>query len=73
MFDACQLHCALTGVHNYVMRVRDHFKNIDEVIAMTKAATIQNKNRKKDFHDAGLPSPPDLVITRLETWLRAVL
>ena len=40
------------------MRVRAHFKNIDEVIATIKAATIENKDRKKDFHDAGLPSPP---------------
>ena len=37
----------------------------------TKAATIKNKDRKKYFHDAGLPSPPDPVITRWATWLRA--
>ena len=36
-----------------------HFKNINEVIATIKAATIKNYDRKKDFHDAGLPSPPD--------------
>ena len=42
------------------MHVRAHFKNIDEVIAMIKAATIKNK----DFLDAGLPSPPNPVITR---------
>ena len=45
-------------LHNCAMRVRAHFKNIDEVIA-----TIKNKDRKKDFHDAGLPSPPDPAIT----------
>ena len=44
------------------MRVRAHFKNIDKVIA-----TIKNKNRKKDFYNAGLPSPPDSVITRWAT------
>ena len=49
------------------------FKNIDEIIATIKAATIKNKDRKKDFHDAGLPSPPDPVITRWATWLRAAL
>ena len=53
--------------------VRAHFKNIDEVIATIKAATIKNKDRKKDFHDAGLPSPPDPVITRWATWLRPAL
>ena len=50
------------------MCVHAHFKNIDEIIA-----TIKNKDRKKDFHDAGLPSPPDPVITRWATWLRAAL
>ena len=55
------------------MRVRAHFKNIHEVIATIKAATIKNKDRKKDFHDAGLPSPPDPVIAKWATWLRAAL
>ena len=55
------------------MRAHVHFKNIDEVIATIKAATIRNKDRKKDFHDAGLPSPSDLVITKWATSLRASL
>ena len=55
------------------MRLRTHFKNIDEIIATIKAATIKNKDRKKDFHNAGLPSPPDPVITRWATLLRAAL
>ena len=53
--------------------MRARFKNIDEVIATIKAATIKNKDRKKDFHNAGLPSPPDPVITRWASWLRAAL
>ena len=65
--------CVAHLLHNCAMRVRAHFKNIDEVIATIKAATIKNKDRKKDFHDTGLPSPPDPVITRWATWLRAVL
>ena len=71
MHVTCVAH--LLGLHNCAMRVRAHFKNIDEVIATIKAATIKNKDRKKDFHDAGLPSPPDPVITRWATWLRAAL
>ena len=55
------------------MRVRAHLKNIDEVIATIKAATIKNKDHKKHFHDASLPSPSDPVLTRLATWLRAAL
>ena len=55
------------------MPVRAHFKNVDEAIATIKAATIRNKDRKKDFHDASLPSPPEPVITRWTTWLRSAL
>ena len=60
--------CVANLLHNCAMRVHAHFENIDEIIA-----TIKNKHRKKDFHDAGLPSPPDPVITRWATWLRAAL
>ena len=42
-------------------------------MATIKAATIKNKYRKKDSYDAGLPSPPDSIITRWATWLRASL
>ena len=65
--------CVAHLLHNCPMRVRAHFKNIYEVIATIKAATIKNKDRKKDFYDAGLPSPPGPLITRWATWLRAAL
>ena len=65
--------CVAHLLHNCAMHVSAHFKNVDEVIATIKAATIKNKDRKKDFHDAGLPSSPDPVITRWATWLRAAL
>ena len=60
-------------LRNCAMRVRAHFKNIDEVMATIKAATIKSKDHKKDFHDAGLLSFPDSVITRWAIWLRTVL
>ena len=56
--------CVAHLLHNCTMRVHAHFKNIDKIIATIKAETIKNKDRKKDFNDAGLPSPPDPVITR---------
>ena len=65
--------CIVHLLHNCAMRVRAHFKNIDKIIATIKAAIIKNKDRKKDFHNAGLPSPPDPVITRWATWLKVVL
>ena len=65
--------CVAHLLHNCAMRVRAHFKNIDKIMATIKAATIKNKDRKKDFYDAGLPSPSDPVITRWATWLRPAL
>ena len=65
------VNCLAHFLHNCAMRA--HFKNVDEVITTIKAATIKNKDRKKDFHDAGLPSPPDPVITRWATWHRAAV
>ena len=67
------VNCVTLLLHKWIMLVRAHFINIDKVIATIKAATIKNKNRKKDFHNAGLPSPSDRVITRWATLLTAVL
>ena len=60
-------------LHNCAMRVCAYFKNIDDIVATIKAATIKNKDRKNDFRKAGLPSPSEPVITRWATWLRAAL
>ena len=67
------VNCIAHVLHNCAKCLRAHFKNIDEVIATIKAATIKNKDHKKDFHDAGHLSPPDLVATIRATWLRAAL
>ena len=66
--------CVAHLLHNYAMHVRAHFKNIDEIIATIKAATIKNKDRKKDFHNAGLSSPErererDLISFKYRRWL----
>ena len=56
--------CVAHLLHDCAMRVRAHYKNIDEVIATIKAATMKNNDRKKDFQDDGLPFRPDPVIAR---------
>ena len=66
-------NCVAHLLHNCARRLRAHFKNIDELITTIKAAIIQNKGRKKEFHDASLPSPLGPVITRWATWYRAAL
>ena len=65
--------CVAHLLHDCAMRVRAHYKNIDEVIATIKAATMKNNDRKNDFQDAGLPFRPDPVIARWASWLRAAL
>ena len=40
--------CVALLLHNCAMGMRGYFKNIDEVVA-----TIKNKDRKNDFHEAG--------------------
>ena len=65
--------CVARLLHNCAMRARAFLNNIDDVVATIKAATIKNKDRKTDFREAGLPSPPVPVITQWTTWLRAAL
>ena len=67
------VNCVAHLLHNCAMLVHAHLKNIDEVIATIEAATIKNRDCKKDFHDAGLPSLPDPVIIRWVACLRAAL
>ena len=43
------VNCVAHLLHNCAMRVLAHFKNIDEVIAPIKAATIKNKIARKIF------------------------
>ena len=57
------VNCVAHLLHNCAIRVHAHFNNIDEVITTIKATTITNKYCNIDFHAAGLPSPPDPVIT----------
>ena len=59
------VNCVALLLHSCTKRA--HLKHIDEVVATIKAATIKDKDRKKDFHDSGMSSLPDHVITRWAT------
>ena len=65
--------CVAHLIHNCTMQVHAYFRNIEKVVATIKVATIKNKDCKNDFHEAGMPLPPDPVITRRATQLRAAL
>ena len=68
-----QVACIAYLLQNCAMRVRACLKDLDDVLATIKAATIKDKDRIKDFHEASQPSLPDPVTTRRATWLRAAL
>ena len=65
--------CIAHLLHNCAMRVRAFLKNVGVVVATKNAATIKNKDRKNDFCEAGLPSPPVTVIARWAASLKAAL
>ena len=65
MHVTCNAHL----LHNCTTRVCAFFKNIDNVVASIKAATIENEDRKNDFREAGLPLPPVPVSTRWQLGL----
>ena len=44
--------------------------DVDNLVARVKPATIENKSRQAQFKHIG--SPPEPVVTRLGTWLKAV-
>ena len=63
------LTCLAHLLHNCSEKVRSKFKDVDDLIATVKAATVKNKNRLHKFDEIG--SPPQLVLTRWGTWLEA--
>ena len=56
-------------MHNCAMRVRGSYPVVDNLIACVKAATVKNKTRLALFEAIG--KPPQPIITRWASWLRA--
>lgn len=61
--------CIAHLLHNCAERVRNSFPAIDALISTVKAATVRNKDRKELF--SGIGYPPEPIITRWATWLKA--
>jgi hypothetical protein len=53
------------------MKIRGFFKDVDDLIGTIKMATIKNKQRLSMFRKIGYP--PNVIITRWSSWLRAAL
>ena len=69
----CLLHVTCTAhlLHNSAEHIRAHFKAANNLISSIKAATIKNKDRCSLFTAAGFSAPPQPILTRWGTWLKA--
>ena len=65
--------CVSHLLHNAALKVKTHFPKVDKVIATVKAATSKNKTRKAMFLNAGLKLPPQPIVTRWGSWLKAAI
>ncbi len=61
--------CLAHMLHNCAEKVRGVFSNVDSLVARVKASTVKNKFRREQFN--GIGSPPEPVVTRWGTWLKA--
>ena len=65
------LMCVAHLLHNYAMKIKSHFEDVDQLIAKIKAVTIKNKTRQTKFSATGYPPQP--FPTRWGSWLNAAL
>ena len=63
----CVAHLLL----NCAMKIKSHFKDVNQLIAKVKTVTIKNKTRQVKFSAFGYPPQP--VPTRRGSWLNAAL
>ena len=63
--------CIAHLLHNWAIKIKSHFEDVDRLIAKVKAVTIKNKTRQAKFSAIGYPPQP--VPTRLGSWLNAAL
>ena len=61
--------CTAHLLHNCCLRIRSNFQNVDFLISSVKAATVKNRTRRSKFAHIG--TPPQPVLTRWGSWLKA--
>ena len=61
--------CVAHGLHNAAERIRANYEDVDKLIASVKASVVKNKDRKAKF--SAINSPPQPVVTRWGSWLKA--
>ena len=61
--------CVAHGLHNAAERIRANYEDVDKLIAAVKASVMKNKDRRVKF--STINSPPQPVVTRCGSWLKA--
>ena len=61
--------CVAHGLHNAAERIRANYEDVDKLIAAVKASVVKNKDRRVKF--SIINSPPQPVVTRWKSWLKA--
>ena len=63
--------CVSHLLHHCAMKVRSHFRDVDQLIAKVKLLTVKNKTRQARF--AAISHPPQHILKRWGNWLNAAL
>ena len=65
------LTCVANLSHNWAIKVKSYFQNVDQLIAKLKSATVKSKTRQATFATIGCPPPP--VVIKWGSWLNGAL
>lgn len=67
--------CVAHGLNRVCECVREHYTEIDSLVAYVKSIFARANDRRREFQVAypKLPFPPDLIITRWCTWIQAAM
>ena len=64
-----QLTCETHGLHNAAKRIRANYEDVVKLIASAKAAVAKNRDQRAKF--SVINRPPQPVVTRWGSWLKA--
>lgn len=63
--------CIAHLIHNCAIQVKSYYEDVNSLISTIKCLLLKNKSRRRLFQEIGLP--PDVIVTRWSSWLRAAL
>ena len=52
--------CTAHALHNAGERIRNHYEDVNKLIATVKASVVKNKDRRGKFSEIGSPPQPTL-------------